>query len=100
MTKVTNQTLFSARRLSVNLVTYPQGHKVLRHNDPMGSGRYYKLNVVLQKPEKGGVFHADKLIFSLFNRVFLFRPDLHSHSVTKIEQGQRKLLSVALNLPG
>lgn len=99
MTKVINQTLFSVKRLSVNLVTYPEGHKVLRHNDPMGSRRYYKFNVVLQKPKKGGVFHADKLIFNLFNRVFLFRPDQYSHSVTRIEQGQRKLLSVALHLP-
>ncbi len=98
MTSVVNKTLLSGKRLSVSLVTYPQGHKVLRHHDPMGSGRYYKLNVVLQKPQRGGQFHADKLIFSVFNRVFLFRPDLYSHSVTRIEQGQRKLLSVALHL--
>lgn len=99
MTKVRNKVLLSSKRVSLNLVTYPQGHSVLRHNDPMGSGRYFKLNIVLKKASEGGEFRADKVIFKLFNRVFLFRPDIYSHSVTKIEQGHRKLLSLALHLP-
>ncbi|WP_211284145.1 hypothetical protein [Oceanimonas doudoroffii] len=71
----------------------------MRHHDPMGGGRYYKLNMVLKKPEKGGRFHADKVIFSLFDRVILFRPDLYDHSVSRIEQGRRVLLSLAIHLP-
>lgn len=99
MAKVRNKVLFSSKRVSLNLVTYPQGHKVLHHHDPMGSGRYFKFNVVLKKARKGGEFSADKLIINLFNRVFLFRPDLYSHSVTQIEQGERTLLSLAIHLP-
>ncbi len=99
MGKVINKALFSFSRISLNLVTYPRGHQVLRHNDPMGGGRYYKFNIVLKKPEKGGVFDADKVIFSWFNRIYFFRPDLYSRSVSRIEEGQRKLLSLALHLP-
>jgi hypothetical protein len=96
MKKVTNKALLSFRRFSINLVTYHEGHKVLRHNDPMGKGRYFKFNVVLKKPQLGGHFSADKVIFNVFDRVYFFRPDKYMHSVSKIEKGHRTLLSIAL----
>ncbi|WP_158773581.1 2OG-Fe(II) oxygenase [Cobetia sp. L2A1] len=99
MARVINRSLLDVRRLTINLVTYPQGHRVMRHNDPMGSGRYYKLNIVLKKPRQGGVFEADGTLFTLFDRIVLFRPDLHEHSVSRIEQGKRVLLSIALHAP-
>ncbi len=99
MPRVSNRSLLELQRLTINLVTYPQGHSVMRHNDPMGSGSYYKLNVVLGKPKQGGVFTADRVIFSLFDRIILFRPDLYEHSVSKIVHGKRVLLSIALHAP-
>jgi hypothetical protein len=96
MANVVNNALFPSKRLAINVVTYKEGHSVLEHNDPMGSGRYYKFNVVLKKPERGGVFRAEKVIFNLFNRIYFFRPDKYLHSVSKIEKGHRKLLSIAL----
>jgi hypothetical protein len=42
MARVINRSLLDLRRLTVNLVTYPEGNTVMRHNDPMGSGSYYK----------------------------------------------------------
>lgn len=99
MTCVINRHLFNTRRLNINLVTYPEGHRVMRHNDPMGGGSYYKLNFVLKKPVEGGVFETDRVIFSLFNRVILFRPDLYDHSVSTIKRGKRVLLSIALHAP-
>jgi len=98
LAKVFNNAIFSSKRLAINVVTYKEGHRVLEHNDPMGSGRYYKFNVVLKHPEKGGNFWAEKVIFNLFNRVYFFRPDKYMHSVSKIEKGERKLLSVAIYL--
>ena len=83
-------------RFSINLVTYGEGHQVLSHNDPMGKGRYFKFNIVLKKPIKGGIFHADKVILNWFDRIYFFRPDKYMHSVTKIEKGERKLLSIAV----
>ncbi|GGW82663.1 2OG-Fe(II) oxygenase [Alteromonas halophila] len=96
MALVNNNALFSSKRLSVNLVTYHEGHRVLEHNDPMGSGRYFKFNVVLKKPQKGGVFYAERVIFRLFDRIYLFRPDKYLHRVSRIEKGKRTLLSIAL----
>lgn len=99
MGRVINRSLLNTGRLSVNLVTYPEGHHVRRHNDPMGGGSYYKLNFVLIKPAEGGVFETDRVIFSLFKRVILFRPDLYDHSVSTIKCGKRVLLSIALHAP-
>ncbi len=99
MGSVINRSFINTRRLTVNLVTYPEGHRVMRHNDPMGAGSYYKLNMVLIKPAKGGVFETDRVIFSLFNRIILFRPDLYDHSVSTITRGKRVLLSIALHTP-
>ncbi|MBL1273603.1 MAG: hypothetical protein COB25_014225 [Oceanospirillales bacterium] len=99
MGRITNRSLISTQRLSVNLVTYPEGHRVRRHNDPMGDGSYYKLNFVVIKPAEGGIFETDRVIFSLFNRVILFRPDLYDHSVSTIKRGKRVLLSIALHAP-
>lgn len=99
MSRVINRCLLNLRRLTVNLVTYPEGHSVMRHHDPMGSGRYYKFNIVMIKPEEGGVFEADRVICSVFNRIILFRPDLYEHGVSTIIRGKRVLLSIALHVP-
>ncbi|WP_398410869.1 2OG-Fe(II) oxygenase [Shewanella inventionis] len=79
-------------------ITYQQNHRVMKHVDPVQQGRYYKLNVVIKQPLIGGVFTCEKYIINLFNRVYLFRPDLYEHSVTKIESGKRVLLSIAVNI--
>ncbi|GGB70460.1 2OG-Fe(II) oxygenase [Shewanella inventionis] len=98
MGNVVNRAIFSSRIFSNNLVTYQQNHRVMKHVDPVQQGRYYKLNVVIKQPLIGGVFTCEKYIINLFNRVYLFRPDLYEHSVTKIESGKRVLLSIAVNI--
>jgi hypothetical protein len=94
--KVTTRILFRSRYLSVYSVRYPEGHKVVPHMDMIAEGRLYKLNCVLRKPRVGGKFICDQNIFNLFGRVYLFRPDLHQHQVSRIESGKRWLLSFAL----
>jgi hypothetical protein len=81
----------------VYLVRYAAGHRVIPHVDGVQSGRLYKLNCVLVKPRRGGEFRCARTIFNLFNRLVLFRPDLHEHEVSRIEAGHRSLLSVALH---
>jgi hypothetical protein len=99
MKRIINRTLLTTRRLAINLVTYSEGHRVPRHLDMIESGRYYKLNFILVNAKRGGVFETEAVIFSLFNRIILFRPDLYDHSVSKIEKGKRVLLSFALHMP-
>ncbi|AWB58016.1 hypothetical protein [Colwellia sp. Arc7-D] len=96
--KVTNKAIFASRIFSINFVTYPTHHSVMKHSDPVQKGRYYKLNFVLVKAKVGGVFECSNCIINLFNRVYLFRPDKYEHSVSKIESGKRVLLSFALNI--
>lgn len=72
---------------------------MLPHVDMISEGRLYKLNCVLIKPKKGGEFICDKNIFNLFGRLYLFRPDLYQHQVSKILHGNRWLLSFALMKP-
>jgi len=98
MTSIINRTFLYTHRLAINLVTYSEGHFVTRHIDMVGSGRLYKLNLVLVEAKQGGIFETEGIIFSLFNRIILFRPDLYEHSVTKIVRGKRVLLSFALRL--
>ncbi len=97
--KVKTRILFHSRRLNIYLVRYPEGHKVGPHIDMVSEGKLYKLNYVLIKPKAGGKFICEKNIFNLFGRLYLFRPDLYQHRVSKIERGNRWLLSFALT-PG
>jgi len=99
MTGIINRTFLYTRRLAINLVTYSEGHFVSKHIDMVASGRLYKLNFMLVKPQQGGVFEAEKVIFSFFNRIILFRPDRYEHRVTEVERGKRVLLSFSLYLP-
>lgn len=93
---VKTRILFRSRRFSVYLVRYSEGHSIMPHLDMIAQGRLYKFNWVLIKPKKGGEFRCDNNIFNLFGRFILFRPDLYQHQVSKIESGQRWLLSFAL----
>lgn len=96
---VKNRVLFQSRHFSVYLVRYSQGHQIAPHVDMVAEGRLYKLNCVLVKPDSGGEFSCEKNIFNALGRVILFRPDLYQHQVSKIEAGNRWLLSFALNRP-
>ena len=95
--KVKNRILFHSKWLSLYLVRYPEGHKIAPHLDMVSEGKLYKFNCVLVKPRSGGEFFCERNIFNLFGRLILFRPDLHQHSVSKIERGNRWLLSLAFN---
>ena len=94
--KVKNRVLFQSRLLSIYLVRYSTGHRIVPHVDMVSEGRLYKLNCVLVKPRAGGEFICEKNIFNLFGRLVLFRPDLYQHQVSRIEDGSRWLLSFAL----
>lgn len=94
--KVKTRVLFHSKRLSIYLVRYPEGHKIGSHLDMVSEGRLYKLNYVLIKPRAGGQFFCEQNIINLSGRLYLFRPDLYQHGVSKIERGSRWLLSFAL----
>lgn len=98
MPKIRNRIFLYTKSIAINLVTYSKGHFVSRHIDMVDGGRLYKLNLILVKPKQGGVFETERAIFSFFNRIILFRPDLYEHEVTEITHGKRVLLSFAFKL--
>lgn len=75
------------------LLRYPVGSHIPSHQDPNPLGRHYRLNIELKKAELGGVFHCEQTLFRC-SRMTLFRPDLHSHSVSPIVKGKRYVLSL------
>ncbi len=97
--KVKTRILFRSKRLNVYLVRYPQGHRVVPHVDMVAEGRLYKLNLVVIKPRAGGHFLCERNLFNIRGRAYLFRPDLYQHQVSRIEKGNRWLLSFALTMP-
>ncbi|MFQ3218582.1 MAG: hypothetical protein ACJAUL_002808 [Paraglaciecola sp.] len=62
LARVRNKILFTSKRFSAYLVTYPSQHKVLPHINLMPYAKYYKLNIVLQQP-KVAVYFAAKNVF-------------------------------------
>lgn len=75
------------------LLYYPTGGEIKPHVDKVDFGRHYRLNIMLKKAKKGGEFVCKDPIFR-FWRIFFFRPDVSEHSVTKIEEGKRLMLSI------
>lgn len=72
---------------------FPKGCKVVRHKDPTPHKKHFRLNLVLLKPKKGGIFDCE---YSFINtgRVHFFRADAFDHSMSKIEEGECLMFSI------
>jgi hypothetical protein len=77
----------------VYLLRYPEGAEVPPHRDTVSFGRHYRLNIILTRPQAGGEFVCAQPLFAT-NRIKLFRPDLEEHSVSRVRQGTRYVLSL------
>jgi hypothetical protein len=75
------------------ILKYPIGSEIKEHVDPVSDRNHYRLNIIIKKPEKGGIFFAEKSIINK-SRIKFFRPDLYKHSLTRIEKGTRYVLSI------
>ena len=75
------------------LLRFQAGSFIKPHTDTVDSGKHYRLNMVLKCAKKGGEFVCEQPIYAS-KRIKLFRPDMCRHSVTKVEQGTRYVLSI------
>lgn len=75
------------------LLRYKPGSEIREHVDPVSEKKHYRFNVVLKHAKSGGEFRCSKPIYET-NRIKLFRPDIASHSVSKVENGTRYVLSI------
>lgn len=80
-------------KFDVYLLRFNEGSEIKPHKDTVKTGRHYRLNIILKKANKGGDFVCKNPIFQN-SRLKLFRPDTCEHSVTKVVQGTRYLLSI------
>ena len=87
--------LLQLKNFDCYLLKFPQGSEIPEHIDPVMFKRHYRLNIVLKKARVGGKFlaHSGKKPIINWPRVILFRPDVTSHGVSKIEKGTRYVLS-------
>ncbi len=77
----------------VYLLRFGEGSEVPPHTDPVAAGRHYRCNIVVRRAKRGGEFVCSAPIFAT-KRIKLFRPDACEHSVTRVEQGTRYVLSI------
>lgn len=91
---------FSISRYLIDLriIRYKTKGMVGTHLDPVEKGyKHYRFNYILKRAKKGGDFYISdgEPIFKLW-RFVLFRPDIFSHGVTQVLQGERWTLSLGV----
>ena len=77
----------------VYLLRFPEGSEIAPHTDPVSKGRHYRVNVILWRAGQGGEFQCSDPLFESA-RIKFFRPDVSTHSVSKVLRGRRYVLSV------
>lgn len=80
------------------VLRFPVGTSIPPHRDLVKKGRHFRLNVVLKRSRTGGEFICETPIFQSA-RLNLFRSDLCTHSVTRVEGSSRYVLSIGWLLP-
>lgn len=68
------------------LLRYDSGDYIPEHTDPVTDKKHYRLNIIIWQSGSGGTFVCEKTIINL-PRIKLFRPDLHKHQLTPVENG-------------
>lgn len=83
------------------VIYFPQGSHIKPHTDPVSKGTHHRINLVLWKAKKGGRFTSAGEIKPKFltQRFIYFRPDITTHAVSTIQEGQRWVLSIGWNWP-
>lgn len=80
------------------ILKYPPGSEITPHTDKVDGKKHWRVNFTLWKPDSGGrlTFHLNKYNeehYYSFGRLKIFRSDLITHSIDKIESGTRYVLS-------
>lgn len=91
--------IFQIGRCDCYLLRFQQNSFVGPHVDKTENGRHFRLNITLKRARLGGIFYCQKNPTKLnlsrnSNRVVLFRPDILEHSLSKVFEGELRMLSV------
>lgn len=74
------------------LLRFPEGSEIGSHVDKNDGNKHYRINVIIKRAIKGGLFFCENTIFET-GRIKFFRPDENYHAVSKVEKGTRYVLS-------
>ena len=77
----------------IYLLRFREGAEISSHTDSVTSGEHHRLNIIIRHARSGGEFICEKPIFEN-KRLKYFRPDLSEHSVSKVTEGTRYVLSI------
>ena len=88
-------TIFKSKILKADfyLLKFPLGSEIKAHLDEVNNAfEHHRLNIIIKKAKSGGEFICNNK--KRKGRIQYFRPDTMLHSVTKIEEGCRYVLSI------
>ena len=80
------------------LIRFSKGSEIKEHIDAVDNKRHFRCNIILKKAAQGGEFRCTQNLVNILNRVYIFRPDKETHSVTRIESGKRYVFSFGIAL--
>lgn len=92
------------RRFDIHLLRMKKGTEIHPHTDPCDYAMH-RVNIILRPAKRGGVFdgEAPHHVYSkgrvrtlFWGRLIYFRPDIVKHWVSKVEEGTRLVLSIAV----
>jgi hypothetical protein len=78
-------------KFDIYFLKFPKNSVVDLHFDKVKNYKHYRLNITLFKAKLGGIYNGNS-IFKL-GRINLFRPDEMEHSISKVIEGNRYVLS-------
>lgn len=85
-------------KFDIYILKYPKGSYIDTHKDPVEGYEHHRLNIILKRPKKGGTFFCGARHctgqYPDYNRIIKFRPDILKHSLNRIEEGTRYVLSI------
>ena len=77
----------------VYLLRFKEDAEIPPHIDRVKFGRHFRLNIIMKNSKRGGIFRCKQPIYEN-SRIKYFRSDKSEHSVSKILEGTRYVLSI------
>ncbi len=78
------------------LIKFKEGSSISPHVDEVSNKSHFRCNIIIKPAKEGGDFVCTRNILSLFNRIYIFRPDKERHEVTEVIKGNRIVFSFGI----
>jgi Rps23 Pro-64 3,4-dihydroxylase Tpa1-like proline 4-hydroxylase len=92
-----NKLLLQGKTWDCYLLKYPEGSFIPKHTDPVEDNKeHHRINFTFWRAKSGGQFvlHDRGLKILGHQRFAHFRPDIEPHSVRRVNEGTRYVLSI------